>query len=521
MQKVQFPLSYEAVNEILYPIWIKQREPELEKKFLGKKTVPTIISIRFAWGKENPHPPQEENTLDVTIKKKSITVSGIKNGSRCLKTIVHRGKFDRSIIYQLKGFFPQNAVGIIFGYMGDVPRKAGIYAISKKLSSSKKIDLCYGDEDSFIGTAENRTFPLFKARWDERLAHQIPLLGRYFGVRSHLFSEVLGDVPMEKKDFFLHLSENAIRECKHPLHIPLILYSKPLNGPQLKQPKQIRTTPKLSHKPLVSIIVPTGCFKPTLLNKCISSVILKTSYKHIEVIIVDNSASSNVSKILKNQSSLITVIKSPGKFNYSKLINQGARRSKGKFLILLNDDVEVPSGQSDWIEILLEQCESPDIGAVGIKLLYPDKSVQHGGVVLGMFGLAFHLHQGLSGEDPGYMQLLNCTRQVSAVTAACLMTSRASFNGVGGFNEKNLPILFNDVDYCLKLRKQGLKIVYCGSRSLIHHESISIKMINAVTDQNEREAARYMRVHWPKEITSDPFFSPHLSLDSEHCTICL
>jgi len=177
---------------------------------------------------------------------------------------------------------------------------------------------------------------------------------------------------------------------------------------------------------------------------------------------------------------------------------------------LLNNDTEVIT--PDWLDEMAGRLSQPDVGVVGARLLYGDGRLQHAGDVLGAGGCASHLHGPIAGEDPGYMNRAVLPQDLSAVTAACLMVRKSLYEAVGGFDAENLPVAFNDVDFCLRVRRAGYRVVYTPYAELFHYESVS----RGADNNPEKQAralreARYMRRTWPEVIASDPFYNPNLN----------
>lgn len=199
----------------------------------------------------------------------------------------------------------------------------------------------------------------------------------------------------------------------------------------------------------------------------------------------------------------------PHEFNFSKIINFGAEKARGDYLLLLNNDTEVIT--PSWIETMLGLCAREEVGAVGVRLLYKDETIQHAGVCV-TGGVAGHLHHNLPKGNWGYFALADATQNLSAVTAACMMTKRNAFAEVNGFSEE-LAVAFNDIDYCLKLREKGFLIVYTPEVELFHYESLSRGSENNITKQIRfhREYS-YMNYRWAEYyIKGDPYINPNIT----------
>jgi GT2 family glycosyltransferase len=262
-----------------------------------------------------------------------------------------------------------------------------------------------------------------------------------------------------------------------------------------------------------TIVIPTRN-RRELLEACLKSIQPALNKRNCEVIVVDNDSSDPdtldyLSSIDRRQAKVLRVA---GDFNFARLNNIAAGKARGEFLCLLNNDVQALDG--DWLEEMLSRIFAPDVGAVGALLLWPSGVVQHGGVVLGPSFAATHAFNDRMEGDAGYGDLLRVAHQCSAVTAACLLTRRKDYLDLGGMDEFRFPINFNDVDYCLKLRTAGKRIVFTPHAQLLHLESAS----RGTDKQADRKARferelRNLRAKWADVLMADPFYNPALSLD--------
>jgi len=267
-------------------------------------------------------------------------------------------------------------------------------------------------------------------------------------------------------------------------------------------------------RPSVSIIIPTRN-RLELLRRCLHTIAPACSRGETEIIVVDNDSSEPemLDFLAAIDGRSTRVLRAPGPFNFARLNNTAVRGARGEFVCLLNNDIEAIDNM--WLDEMLGRCSEPDIGAVGALLAWPSGVVQHGGVVLGSNLAASHAFKDRLRDDSGYTDLLRVAHECSAVTAACLLTRRADYEQVNGFDEINLPINFNDVDYCLKLRALGKRIVFTPHAQLLHLESASRGQ-----DRGTNRAARFerelriLRARWLHVLIEDPFYSPLLSLDS-------
>ncbi|HYF49582.1 MAG TPA: glycosyltransferase family 2 protein [Planctomycetota bacterium] len=273
-------------------------------------------------------------------------------------------------------------------------------------------------------------------------------------------------------------------------------------------PSLFRVKYQIQWEPLVSILIPFRD-KAELLERCVRSIREKTSYRNYEFILIDNgSQTAEMKSLLEREARQpnTRVLRIDEPFNFSRLNNLAAKEAKGEHLLLLNNDTEAIDGE--WLSAMLEHSQRPEVGAVGAKLLYPDNRVQHAGVIIGIGEVAGHSHRMVPAEDPGYFGILQMIRNYSAVTGACLMTKKKIYEELGGLNETDLAVAYNDVDYCLRLRQRGLLIVYTPYAKLYHHESVSRGFTN-----NPRESG-YMCRRWAKYF-NDPYYNPNLNRNAE------
>jgi O-antigen biosynthesis protein len=263
--------------------------------------------------------------------------------------------------------------------------------------------------------------------------------------------------------------------------------------------------------PQVSIIIPTRD-RAELLARCLRGVLLDTDYAPLEVLIVDNDSRDRAALDVLDraqQDPRVRRLNWSGSFNYSAINNMAASQAQGEVLCFLNNDVEVL--HAGWLTEMVEQAQREGIGAVGAKLYYPDGTVQHAGVVVGLRGVADHPHKGFSGADSGYFMRLKVVQEYSAVTAACMVIRRDAFEAVGGFDAEHLEVIFNDVELCLRLREAGLRNVWTPYAELRHHESATRRKLmcgNPVLKRN----ADWMRRHRSAALARDPYWNPALSL---------
>ena len=268
-------------------------------------------------------------------------------------------------------------------------------------------------------------------------------------------------------------------------------------------------------EPRVSLVILTRD-KVKLLKQCVDTLLAKTSYKNYEVVIVDNGSIEPETFAYFEQLKKypqVKVVRDQRPFNFSALNNAGVTHCSGDVLGFLNNDLEFT--KPDWLEKMVAQAVRKEVGAVGARLLFPNNLLQHGGVIIGIGGVAGHNHKGRPREDFGYFNRAILSQNLSAVTAACLVMRREVFDTIRGFDEQ-LSVAFNDVDLCLRIRKAGFKIVYEPEAELYHHESASRGYENTAEKfaRFEREVET-MKTRWKDTLRVDPYYNPNLTNLSE------
>jgi len=266
--------------------------------------------------------------------------------------------------------------------------------------------------------------------------------------------------------------------------------------------------------PRVSIVVPTRD-RADLLRVCVTGLLDRTDYPDYEVLIVDNGSRDAVTrdylaKLARTPQVRIFPYDVP--FNFSAINNFAAAHATGSLLCLINNDIEVI--HPNWLTEMVSRAVQPGVGAVGALLYYPDDRIQHAGTILGIGGVAGHAHSGLARGSDGYFGRASLVQDLSAVTAACIVIPAAVFEQVGGFDERNLPVAFNDVDLCLRIRELGYRIVWTPYAELYHHESAS-RGSDTRPDTIGRfnSEANYMRKRWGLVLDHDPYYNPNLGLN--------
>ena len=279
---------------------------------------------------------------------------------------------------------------------------------------------------------------------------------------------------------------------------------------------------EIKEYPLVSIIIPNKDHVEDL-RRCINSILERTFYNNFEIVIVENNSKKKETfdyyqELSKDRR--IKVVTYTGRFNYSAINNLGVKESSGEYLLFLNNDCEVITRL--WIEEMLMYAQREDVGAVGVKLLYPNREIQHAGIVIGMgeHRVAGHVMCRFPYGVSGYMGKLWYAQNVSAVTAACMMVKKSKYDAVNGMDE-GLEVCFNDVDFCLKLRIEGYLNIFTPFAELFHYESLS-RGTDSTPEKQERfnKEKTYFKTKWSDILEKgDPYYNPNMTLDYADCTV--
>lgn len=432
-----------------------------------------------------------------------------------------------------------------------------LYENVKVLNENSDIDMIYSDEDKISPEGERHS-PFFKPDWspDTFLSQMYTChLGVY---RTSLIREIggfrKGFEGSQDYDLVLRFTEKTNRIY----HIPQILYhwrsipQSTASGGAAKSYTNdagyralqealdrrhisgwIEPDPeasnlyvlhyKLSRNPLISIIIPTRNMT-TILETCITSIFDKTIYRNFEIIVVDNGSDDPTTIELFQKWLLIEPIRFRVEridipFNYSRLNNLAVDKANGELILLLNNDIEVIT--PTWLEEMAAQAIRPEIGAVGACLLYPDNTIQHAGIILGIGGIAGHSHKYFDSKDYGYFSRLRMVTNYSAVTAACLMIRKEVYLSISGLDE-DLEVAFNDVDFCMRVGKTGLRNVWLPQVKLYHHESKSRGQEDTPAKiARFNKEIEYVQARWGRCLLEDPYYNKNLTLDHEDFSLSM
>ena len=288
-----------------------------------------------------------------------------------------------------------------------------------------------------------------------------------------------------------------------------------------ERPGWYRSHVKVQGNPLISVIIPNKDHTDDL-ELCLFSMTRKSTYRNYEILIVENNSEKEETfeyyRKLPDRYPKARVLTWEKEFNYSAINNFAAKEAKGEYLLFLNNDVEILT--LDWMEEMLQNCQQENVAAVGAKLYYPDDTIQHAGVVLGLGGIAGHIMCRASKEDPGYFGRMISVQEISAVTAACMMVKKSDFDAVGGLDE-TFQVAFNDIDLCMKFRAAGKKIIFTPYAELYHYESKSRGLEDTPEKQFrfDKEVKRFQE-KWAQQLEmGDPYYSPNLSVTEGDCSL--
>lgn len=436
----------------------------------------------------------------------------------------------------------------------DTISEHALYYVVRAINETPGVQILYSDEDKINAIGE-RSDPHFKCEWNPDLFFSQNYIS-HLGVYRRRLLESIGGFRhgvegSQDQDLFLrclpHVRSDQIK------HLPYVLYHwRSVEGSTAYSPEEKKFTtaagikalsdyfsinykeevvvteglapntyrvfwPMPEVEPLVTLLIPTRD-KKEITEVAVRSILEKTTYRNFEIIILDNGSCEENTlawfQEIQKKDGRVRVLRYNYPFNYSAINNFGVARSKGSIIGLINNDVEVIS--PDWLSEMVRHACRPEIGCVGAKLYYSDDTIQHGGIILGIFGLASHSHKHLPRNSPGYFNRMLVPQNLSAVTAACLLVRRDVYEAVGGLDEVNLKVAFNDVDFCLKVREAGYRNIWTPYAELYHHESIS-RGQEDTPEKMERAQQEivFMQTKWGEALIQDPYYSPYLTRSRE------
>lgn len=477
------------------------------------------------------------------------------------RLITGHGSSQASLGHQ--AFVECSGDGVLMLSPGDRLAEEALQRVVEVWNRKPAVQLFYADEDDINDQGE-RCRPRFKPGWNPDLLLASSYIGRLAVYKRRLVwrLDVYRDIgrdcraPLDAEALdhamaLRFLAWHAQRDSRAPMavqHLPRVLYHRHIahREAQAAQPNHAVALvedllgviggrsgacvepgllPHSTHvrwplpdpAPLVSLLVPTRD-GVEILQPCVDAILERTDYRHFELLILDNQSTCTDTLAYMDEVARrdprVRVLRWDHPFNYSAINNFGAAHAKGSIIGLVNNDVE-PIAPA-WLGEMVRQVCRPEIGCVGAKLYYPNDTLQHGGVILGLGGIAGHAHRFFPSRENGYCGRLKLVQNLSAVTAACLLLRRDVFEAVGGLNEPDLAVAYNDVDLCLKVREAGYRNLWTPYAELYHHESIS----RGADDTPEKQARwlrekDYMRRTWGQALDNDPAYNPNLTLVHE------
>ena len=443
---------------------------------------------------------------------------------------------------------------IAFADHDDTLAEEALYQMAAEISRHPEAELLYSDED-VIDIKGKRLLPHFKPDYNPDYLCCVNYICHLVVVKRELLDRV-GLLRKEYDgsqdyDFLLRCTENT----RNIRHVPRILYhwrsheGSTAGNPDDKpyaviagekallahyerlgikaeveytgNPVVFRTRFAIEGNPRVSILIPNKDHTDDL-EKCISSIMEKSTWKNIQIIVIENNSEEEKTyryyEEVQKRFPAVQVVVWDGPFNYSAINNFGAKYADGDFLLLLNNDTEVIT--PDWLESMMGYCQREDVGIVGAKLLYPDNTVQHAGVVVGIAGFAGHILTGYDQNAPGYLWRLQTAQDESAVTGACLMVKRSVFDALQGLDE-SFAVALNDIDFCLRARNLGKLVVFTPEARLYHYESKSRGMENtdAKKARFQKEVDHFRERYGEFLKAGDPYYNPNLSIVRGDCAL--
>ena len=558
-----------------YSLWIKRNEPhntdlELQKhkRFTRKPTISIVVPTlntpkKFLIEMIESVKKQTYSNWELCIADGGSSQGHVqpileKYSQQDKRIKVIFLKKNRGIIFNTnKGITRSTGEFVTFIDHDDILPPFALYEIVKAINEKPDADFLYSDEDRITANGKKRFDPYFKPDWNPDLLRSCNYIGHLTIIKKDLLTKI-GNLRRECEgsqdhDLILRAGEKASKI----IHIPKILYHWRIHKKSVAQKAErkmyayesackalqehlerigrkgkaevlsilglYKITHQISQTPLVSIIIPSKN-NSSLLKKCISSIAEKPSYKQWEIIIVDTGSEQaevfGYYDYLRDHYSNIKILAWQKPFNFSAANNYAVQSTCGDILLFLNNDIEVIN--NDWLERMLEHAIRREVGAVGAKLYYPNNIIQHAGLIVGMEGIAIHLHKFFLRDSSGYFGRLKAIQDLSAVTGACLMMRKDVFIDVGGFDER-LSLAYNDVDLCLKIREKGYLIVWTPYAELYHHESKTRGYEDTIEKRARFKKEKELFIKRWKHVLmeGDPYYNPNLNFKRGDFSISL
>jgi O-antigen biosynthesis protein len=507
------------------------------ERWLALHDTPSQAESAAVWRVLGDDPP----SISLIVDPRKASAAAVERSLKSIeaqtysKLSVAIRPFDGESALRTEGEF----VGMITA--GDVLSPHAAAVLAAYLVANPDAELVYSDEDQ-IDDLDRRHSPYFKPDWSPDLSLAQDYACRMALLRRQALQPFAGRISAPARvalnEIILRLSEPGGRI----VHAPYVLYHRSIGASDRGNQTAMRSSANrhlcrlgsrgrvAAHRdgaraewrrpdpaPLVSLIVPTRD-RVDLLANCIDGLQRCTDYPNLEVLILDNESTEAETHAFFDRVTddrRFRVVHAPGPFNYPAINNLGAREARGEIIGLMNNDLAFTDPV--WLSEMVSQACRPGVGAVGALLLYGDGSVQHAGCVLGIGGVASHVYKRRDPSDPGHGGRLQIAQDMSAVTAACLLTPRSVWTSLGGMDE-DLAVAYNDVDYCLRVREAGLRVIWTPHARVFHLES-STRGDDKTGERRARLEAEKakMAARWGDALLRDPFFSPNLSLGSTDC----
>ncbi|MFZ3053059.1 MAG: glycosyltransferase family 2 protein [Sulfuricurvum sp.] len=562
--------EYNSIHptNIPYLDWIRLNEQDLlymDKKYLVYQ--PLISVIIPTYNTDKKYLTQAiKSVLEQTYKNWELCIADdASTNVDTLKTL----KYYQKEFPKIKVHFRENnghiseasntALSLVLGdYVAfldhdDTLAPNALYEVVKTINDNPHAKLIYSDEDKIDGSG-NRFDPHFKSGWNPDMFFSQNYVSHLCVIKKEILDQIGGfrKGVEGSQDYDLILRSLQYIEDEEIIHISKILYHwRAIDGSTAlsSDEKNYTTTaglnalkeyfinidPKITVRegmlpntykveypipvpqPLVSLLIPTRDGYE-ILSKCVNSILNLTIYENYEIIILDNQTSDHKTldffqEIIRNPK--VKILKYDAPFNYSAINNYGVKHANGAIIGLINNDIEVIA--PEWLSEMVQHAIRPEIGAVGAKLYYANDTIQHAGVVLGIGGVAGHSHKYFSRYNNGYFSRLNIIQDYSAVTGACLVVGKELYHKVGGLDEENLTVAFNDIDFCMKLQEKGYRNLWTPYAELYHHESIS-----RGSDESDEKKTRfqsevlYMKSKWQSKLEVDALYNRNLTNKHEN-----
>lgn len=464
------------------------------------------------WIERCERPPRTQADVDRLQTKPLISV--VSRGGRARNPAAGQLYRNYEVVADLNA---ANGEYVCFVDTGDQLSPDALAAIAEHAGT----EVIYCDEDS-IDSAGRRSQPFFKPDWSPDLLLSTNYIRQPLAVRTKLARQGEGF------DALLRLMADGAVFTR----IPEVLYHRFPRAPQADASERQalqryleRASPGAYVQPgpasgyfrvrypippgsRVSVIIPSGGNRE-MLARNLEGIARSTDYADYEIVVIDNSRGSEIQTLAAfHEARYIDWRRQP--FNFSEICNKAAAQCDSPLLLFLNDDTEPLT--PGWLRAMVELAARPEVGAVGGKLLFPDGTIQHAGVVLGLFGRSGHAFKGLADGAPNYFHMADVIRNVSAVTGACLMVRAAVFREVGGFDEVHFPVDSNDIDLCLRVAEAGYRVLYTPYALLRHHEAVSKRPADLRAHPTEIAA---FQQRWKEQIANDRFYNPNLTREAE------